>query len=190
MPHESPVEQLLRWRFALAEADAPSPPHAAELLALVRPWWERWPERFRAQAERLRPMPLAYGYAMAASPSPLGHAGYPVPVLLAQATDTETYARVLYLVVRDGRLRLRFALDGAPGTPGAPETMFAAAFDAAFVGEASEQPLCAARAERAQSGEYRVDVELPPDVAGSWAPLKVTDRMPFRLILSPVADAA
>jgi hypothetical protein len=181
MPRERSIEQLLRWRLALAEADAPPPPRAATLLALARPWWERWPERFRAQAERLRAMPLAYGYAMAGSPAPPGHAGYPVPVLIAHASDTEAYARVLYFVVRDGRLRLRFALDG---TPGAREP----AFDAAFVGDASEQPLCVARAEQAQNGEYRVDVELPPDVAGSWASLKVTDRMPFRLILRPVAD--
>jgi hypothetical protein len=181
MPREAPVEQLLRWRLALAEAEAPPPPRAAELLALARPWWERWPERFRAQAERLRAMPLAYGYAMAGPPSQRGHAGYPVPVLLAQAGDVEAYARVLYLVVRDGRLRLRFALDGAPG---ATES----AFHAVFVGDASERPLCAALAERSQGGEYRVDVALPPEIAGSWAPLKVTDRMPFRLILRPVAD--
>jgi len=183
MPPEAPIEQLLRWRLALAEADAPRPPRAAELLALTRPWWERWPERFRAQAERLRAMPLAYGYAMAGPPSPTGPAGYPVPVLIAQASDAEAYARVLYLVVRDGRLRLRFALHDAPG---APEPVF----DAVFVGDVSEQPLCVARAEQAQSGEYRADVELPQDVAERWSRLKVTDRMPFRLILSPVADGA
>jgi hypothetical protein len=181
MTHEAPVEQLLRWRLALAEAEAPPPPRAAELLALTRPWWERWPDRFRAQAERLRAMPLAYGYAMAGPPSQRGHAGYPVPVLLAQAGDVEAYARVLYLVVRDGRLRLRFALADTPG-------MLEPAFDAAFVDDGSERPLCVGRAERSQGGEYRVDMDLPPDIAGSWAPLKVTDRMPFRLILRPVAE--
>jgi hypothetical protein len=36
------VEQLLVWRLAQAEADAPPAPRAERLLDLVLPWW---PER-------------------------------------------------------------------------------------------------------------------------------------------------
>ena len=31
--------------------------------------------------------------------------------------------------------------------------------------------------------EYRIDAELPEELARNWEALKVTDRMPFRLIL-------
>jgi hypothetical protein len=44
---ELPVEQLLRWRLAQAEAAAPSAPRAAQLLEMARPWSacnEYWPE--------------------------------------------------------------------------------------------------------------------------------------------------
>jgi hypothetical protein len=181
------IEELLRWRLAEAEADAPAPPRAAELLALARPWWERWPERFRAQAERLRAMPLAYGYAMTTRQR--GSAGYPVPVLIAHATDVEAYAQVLYLAVRDGRLRLRFALGGTPpSATGSAESAFEATF-VLDVPDAPERPPFHGRAERSQSGEYRVDALLPAELVERWTPLKVTDRMPFRLILRPAADA-
>jgi hypothetical protein len=35
-----------------------------------------------------------------------------------------------------------------------------------------------------------VEVELPEELAERWTPLKLIDRMPFRLILHVVADEA
>jgi hypothetical protein len=31
--------------------------------------------------------------------------------------------------------------------------------------------------------EYRLDAELPAEIAGEWKEVRVMDRMPFRLIL-------
>ena len=174
-----PIERLLRWRLGRAEADAPPAPTAERLLELARPWWERWPERFRAQLMRLRHMPLAYGYAM--SPSERDRRGHPVPTLIAGADDIETYTRVTYINVRDARFRMRFQVDGATIHP-------YQAFDAIFVSDSSENPLCAAVAVRSHADEYRVDVDLPDHLVRSWGALRVTDQMPFRMVLRP-ADA-
>jgi hypothetical protein len=42
MKTEVSIEQLLRWRLALAKEEAPPPPGAAQLLDLARPWWEQY----------------------------------------------------------------------------------------------------------------------------------------------------
>jgi hypothetical protein len=170
------IEQLFRWRLARAEADAPPAPRGAELVELARPWWERWPERFRAQLARVRQMPVVYGYAMSVTEG--GRRGHPVPTLLSLADDVETYTRVTYISVRDARLRMRFQLEGFSGMPHD-------AFDTTFVSDASEIPLCSALAVRSHADEYRVDIDLPDDLLRHWAELRVTDRMPFRMILRP-----
>lgn len=169
------IEQLLRWRTALAEREASPRPRAAELIAALRPWWERWPELFRARVVRLSAMPLAYGYAMAGSDRATG---YPVPAMIVGSEDAEAYARVLYFSVRVWQLRLRFSLDDAA-------LASHDAFEATLVDDASGIPIALARAERGQTGEYRLDATLPEQVAQAWETLRVTDRMPFRLILEP-----
>src|SRR5436309_3280949 len=106
-----PVEQLLRWRLSQAEAEAPPAPRAGRLLELARPWWETWPERFQSFVERLGGIEVAYGHA-AEPRQPRG--GHPVPALVVRAVEElETSVRVLYINVREGRLRLRFQLDAA-----------------------------------------------------------------------------
>lgn len=136
MKTEIPIEQLLRWRLAQAEADAPSAPRAARLLELSRPWWETWPEQFQSMVERLGKVQIAYGHAMAEPrPSRIGH---PVPALIIRTREElETSVRVLYLNVRDGRLRLRFQVDTALG----PEQK---ALDVTFVCDASRRPVVSA----------------------------------------------
>ena len=171
-----PIEQLLRWRLRRAEADAPPAPRAESLLELIRPRYDRWPERFRAQLMRVRQMPLAYGYAMSAPERE--RRGHPVPTLIADADDVETYTRVTYINVREARARMRFQVDGATLHPHH-------AFDAIFVSDASETPLCTAVAVRSHADEYRVDIDLPDHLVRSWAALRVTDQMPFRMILRP-----
>jgi hypothetical protein len=175
------IEALLRWRLARAEADAPPPPSAALLLELARPWWEVWPERLRARLDRLAQMPLVYGYAMTALDRE--RAAHPVPTIIAGTEDVETRARVTYFSVREGRLRLRFRLEGAPLVP---ETTF----ESTFVSEAGERALFMGTATLSQNGEYRVDVALPDDLVDAWTRVRVTDPMPFRFILLPFPDAA
>src|SRR5262245_22461289 len=108
MTHDASIERLLRWRLSRAEAEAPPAPPAALLLERIRPWWEAWPERFRLQVERLGRMPLAYGYAMAGQSSGAEQRGHPVAALIARVEDVEAYVHILYINVRDGRLRIRF----------------------------------------------------------------------------------
>jgi hypothetical protein len=178
MSTKIPLAELLRWRLAQAEAQAPPPPRAAELLALARPWWEKWPEQFQTFVERLGKMQIAYGHAMA-EPG-LSRVIHPVSTLILQSVDQlETSARVLYIEVRDGRLRLRFQLD----TASAPDQNM---FEVTFICDASSQPLFVAEAARSVHTEYRLEAELPDDVARKWASLRVTDRMPFRFILRPL----
>jgi hypothetical protein len=180
MNPEASIEQLLRWRFARAEADAPPAPRAAALLKIARPWWERWPERFQAQVERLQRAQFAYGHAMVEHGQ--FRTGYPVAALVVIGDDEiEVPARMLYLSVRDGRLRLRFRLDPIPR---AAED----AFEVTFISDTAPAPMFAANATLSMDSEYRLDVELPLEIARTLEVLKVTDRMPFRFILRPSAD--
>jgi hypothetical protein len=175
---EISIERLLRQRLAKAEAEAPRPPRARELLDLVRPWWEVWPERFREQAAKLAQIQVEYAYAMDRAGA--GRGGHPVPVLIAHAEELETFARVLYFAVTDATLRMRFQLDSLPGRA-EPE------FDVTLVSEPESQPILTAHATESVTNEYRLDADVPAELARRWAELKVTDRMPFRLILRPAA---
>jgi hypothetical protein len=184
MSDDASIERLLRWRLGRAEAEAPPAPRAAFLLDHVRPWWDTWPERFRSQVERLGRIRLTYGYAMAGQSGGAERTGHPVATLIARADDVaedvETYAHVLYLHVRDGRVRIRFQLDAGVGR-------MEQALEATFIADALDRPLFSCHAALSPGGEYRLDAELPSELGESWTMLKVTDRMPFRLILRPVA---
>jgi hypothetical protein len=169
------ISELLRWRLSQAEAKAPPAPRAARLLDMVRPWWETWPEQFRSLAGRLGQIQIAYGHAMA-DPNP-SRGGFPVPALVALADqEVEARASVLHLNVRNGRLMFRFQLDTAAVQ--LPERL-----ETTFVGEPSGRPLLSVTAARSVDAEYRIETDLPADLAQEWEKLKVTDRMPFRLLL-------
>jgi hypothetical protein len=180
MKTEIPFEQLLRWRLSQAESEAPPAPRAAHLLALIRPCWETWPEQFRSMVERLGKVQIAYGHAMAQPrPSPRGH---PVPALIIRTREEmETSVHVLYLNVRDGRLRLRFQVDAALGQE-------QKSLDVTFVCNTTQRPVVATSATLSVGNEYRIDAALPEELARTWEPLKVTDRMPFRLVLRTDMD--
>ena len=169
------TEQLLRWRLARAETEAPRAPSAARLLELVRPWWESCPERFQSLVEHVGRIRIAYGHAMTEPSRSRG--GHPVPALIVHAGEKfETSVRVLYFAVRDGRLRLRFQLDAVPAQ--VDNTL-----EVTFVSESLSRPLFSASGVLSVDSEYRIDAELSEEVASDWVLLKVTDRMPFRLIL-------
>jgi len=179
MSNEISVEQLLRWRAARAEAEAPPAPRAARLLELARPWWETLPERFQSLVERLGNIQIAYGHAMA-EPVSARRSGHPVPTLIVRrAEELETSVCVLYLGVRDGRLRLRFQMERAI----APT---ANTFEATLIAEGVA--ILSAPAVLSVDNEYRMDCELPENLARDWKELKVTDKMPFRLILRSDKD--
>lgn len=179
MKRATDIESLLRWRSERAESEAPPAPSGGGLLKLVKPWWEMWPDRFAASVRRLASIQLSYGYAMADLPQ--GHSGHPVATLISRDEDEqETPARVLYMSVRDDRLRLRFQLAPIPRND--------RAFEVTFVSEAGLRPIFSTQADLSGDGEYRVDVELPRELAEAWETLKVTDPMPFRFILRPTPD--
>jgi hypothetical protein len=186
MSRPLPVEVVLRWRLARAAANAPPAPRASHLLELARPPWELWPARWRAAVERLRQVQVVYGHAMTAADRRAG--GYPVPVVVAGADgDVEGFAQVLYLSVVDGQLRLRFALDVAVMSAGAALEVLFVAEDGGD-GVVPDAPVLVANAARSVEREYRLAAELPTDLARTWAPLRVTDPMPFRLVLRPIDD--
>ena len=176
MRREFDIEQLLLWRLERAESDAPPPPKGLELLRRARPWWEVAPERFAASVRRLGAIQISYGYAM--SELQHGHGGHPVPALINHdGEELESPVRVLYVSIRDGRLRLRFQLDPIP--------RIESGYDVTFVSESGLQPVLFGYASLSVDGEYRLDTELPDELATTWQSLKVTDRMPFRFILRP-----
>jgi hypothetical protein len=177
--YENRLAELLRWRAAIAESGAPSPPRATDLVDRLRPWWERWPERFRMLGERLSRMQLAHGSEF--DDRSLRSAGNPVPALISHVDDVEACARVVHLSMRNDRLRLRFLLDG-PLARGDD-------FEVTFVSLHGSQPLLLAVATRGADGEYRLDTELTPQLIASWRNLRIRDRMPFRLILRPITGA-
>jgi hypothetical protein len=181
MKPESAVEQLLRWRLARAEAEAPHAPRGAYLLKLARPWWETWPEWFKLLAQRVGRIETAYGYAMAENSR--NRSGHPVAALVVRGgEELETFARVLYINVRDGRLRLRFQLDALCGQP-------LEAFEATFIDDKDARPLLSAQATLSVDSEYRIDTEFSGQLTRDWELLKVTDKMPFRLILRVETDS-
>jgi hypothetical protein len=138
-----------------------------------------WPDRFASNVRHLASIQLSYGYAMAHPPH--GHSGHPVAALISRDdNEQETPARVLYMSVRDGRLRLRFQLAPVPRND--------RLFEVTFVSETGLRPILSAQADLSGEGEYRVDVELPSELAAAWETLKVTDPMPFRFILRPAPD--
>lgn len=73
-------------------------------------------------------------------------------------------------------MRLRFQVDELAGLP--PR-----ALEVTFVCQAALRPIALGIATPSVGGEFRVEAELPPEVARGWERLKVTDRMPFRFII-------
>jgi hypothetical protein len=175
MSSQGDIERLLRWRSARAEADAPPAPTARLLLDRARPWWERWPEQLSAHMNRLQGMRLVYAHA--ASDPGQASGPYPVPALLVRvAEELEASARVLYLSVRDGRLRMRFRLD-ADGAIAEPT------LHVTFVSDEPSGPVLSAIATQSVDHEYHLQAELPEALERGWGGLRVTERMPFRFIL-------
>lgn len=171
------VEQLLQWRLARAEEEAPPAPRASRLLELARPWWQTAPDTFRRLARELAALPYGVAHAMdgnaAALPVP------PVPVLLVRREQrVATQARVSYVMVRERQLRLRFELNAAVA---ADEPVL----EALFIATTGEGVLFEATAHLSPTGEYRVEVSDLPEAADEWHRLNVANPMPFRLILCP-----
>jgi hypothetical protein len=175
MKTELTIGQLLRWRLAQAEAAAPPALRAARLLEQAQPWWETWPAKFATLVAQLNATESAYGHAMTNSAGE--RVGHPVPVVISLLDgDHPASARVLFVSVRDGQLRLRFELSA--GT-----AIDAPAYHATFLATGRTAPALDAPALRSVGSEYRIEAQLPAELQTVWAELKATDQMPFRLIL-------
>jgi hypothetical protein len=170
MKPEKTVEELLRWRLEQARMDAPSAPSVSQLLELARPWWEKWPEKFQAQVERLRRIDRRNN-------------GCVVPALIVFGTEeSEGLARVLEFDVRNDHLHFRFQLE--------PSLMHvASALEVTFVSDPGARPLFSAEATTLGESECLLEAALLPEIARDWAHLKATDRLPFRLILRYGSEA-
>src|SRR5690242_19718185 len=110
MRTEVSIEELLRWRLALAEGEASPRPSAAQLLAWAQPWWERYPERFQHVLQSLITLETAVAHPTAQARH--SRALYSVPTLIVRA-DEQIQARVdtLCFNLGDGQLHFRFALN-------------------------------------------------------------------------------
>lgn len=90
MTDDAAIVRLLRWRLERAEAEAPPPPSAEELLEGARPGCDRWPEHSGAHAPRPREMPAPEECATPTAAAD-GHDA-PVPVLTDRAGAGEARA--------------------------------------------------------------------------------------------------
>ena len=175
MKSKIPIYELLRWRLEHAKSEAPLAPPASRLLDLSLPWWERQPEKFQLLMAQLEKIPPLDGRR--SSKSSRSHRPQLVPALFVRGSEKfANSVSVQYFRVRDGRFRLRFKLDTAlmPAEP---------TLQATFISVTGGRPLLCVTATVLASGGYSVDMELPPELAQDWEQVKVTDRMPFRLIL-------
>ena len=171
------ARELLQWRLARAEAEAPPAPRASRLLELARPWWEKCPERFQKIAHQLNTIQMGYGHAKVELGSE--RSGHIVPTLIVGPDrEIEASAQILHFDLRGSMLRLRFEL-GKAFHP------LETAYEVTFFSNKTKQPLFSVTAQRAVGSEYWLNVSLTDTVRQSWQGIKVTDRMPFRLILRP-----
>src|SRR5690349_10473152 len=89
------IEELLRWRLAIAEAEAPPGPCVAELLTQARPWWERDPMRFQRALQSVMAIKPAVDDATAQTARP--RAFDSVTTLIVRADQqTQACVGVLY----------------------------------------------------------------------------------------------
>src|SRR5262249_22725009 len=148
MRTEVTIEELLRWRLASAEADAPPRPPTPQLLKWAQPWWERYPKHFQNVLESLMKLPTLLGSPMDQVHQP--DALSPVPTLIVRAGE-QSHARVgvLHFNLRKERLHVRFFLDacGNPVEDG---------FEVTFVSNSSAKPLFSVEARRLAETEYRI----------------------------------
>lgn len=170
------LADVLHWRLAEAEASAPPPPRATRLLDLARPWWETYPEKYKAFADRFSSFRIRYGHALVdPAAAALAH---PVPVLIVQSDgERETSAQLLYLTTSESTIRLRFEL--------AESNLGEGAFESTFIDQKTLQPLFTAEVRGSIGNEYGLESPLPDYLGLKWMSLKVTDQMPFLLILRP-----
>ena len=174
MKRKIAIKQLLHWQLARAKGAATPAPSARRLLEAARPWWETQPEQFKAWAERLGRIQIASGDAKAKPKA--SSAGHLVPVLIVHRAKTvETSGRIIYLNVRDGRIRLRLNMDTVILNS-------LQGIEVTFV-DSQLRPLLSAAATSLRNQEYHLDIELPEPLAREWERLKAKDRMPFRLIV-------
>jgi hypothetical protein len=171
------IEELLRWRLTAAEIDAPPRPHAAELLAWARPWWEKYPDRFQTVLHSLMTLQRPIGDPIAQTGQP--SLPQPVPALIVRVDEQiQACVGLQYLKLRDGRLHFRFYLVACANP-------VEESYEVTFVSSLSAQPLFFAEARRWAETEYRLDTEVPLDLTEPWGSLRATDPVPFRLILRP-----
>jgi hypothetical protein len=175
MNNENLSDSVLQWRLARAGRGAPPPPNSARLIEQLRPWWEIWPEKLTALRGQLVNLRVTFGHAAVNAPPSCG--SVPVPtVFVHDNKQTGTLAKIVFLSVRGLTLRMRFQIDALPSDA-------TGNLELTILSDQSSRPLVAAEANPVGSGEYRAEVELPPDLAEQWASLKMSERMPFGLIL-------
>ena len=175
MKPEKAVEEFLRWRLEQARAEAPPAPSASHLLELARPWWEKWPEMFQSQVEKLSRIQVEYD-GPATKPT-LISSGYFVPALVVRGVEaSEGFARVLEFNIHNDRLRFRFQLE--PSLSHEEPTL-----ELTFISETSAHPVLLAAASVSVESDYLLETLLLPEIAREWAHLKETDHLPIRLIL-------
>jgi hypothetical protein len=145
------------------------------MIERLRPWWEVHQDKMAALREQLFNLRVTFGHAAVASPTLVS--GVPMStVLVDDAGETGALANIVLLSVQARSLHMRFRLPGAVIETGRE-------LELVLVPDAHARALVAGEARSVTPGEFRAEIELPPDLAEEWASIKATDRVPFGLIL-------
>ena len=175
MSSKIPLEELLRWRLKYAEEGAPAPPKAVHLLQSARPWWEKRPKDFRLQMEHLRKIQSAH--RRATTNKGRNSNGILIPTLLVRKeVESENYAFVTHLRVLETTLRLIFKVK-------AKLSPMDQNLEVTFISEATLRPMFCVATSISTDSTFQIDTEIPLEIAKDWKHLKLTDPMPFRLII-------
>lgn len=170
------IGEMLSWCLDEAERDAPLPPKASWLLKQERAWrwWEEVPSLFEKGARALIQVDVL-GH-IEGKPQVMEPPGVRLCILHEEPPKVIS-APILAIQVQNGKLVLRLKVETSWNPSGSHHQFV-------FVSP-EEKFLFAVDAELVDSYEFRIEAQLPEDLAASWENLKLGREMPFMLIIRP-----
>ena len=109
--------------------------------------------------------------------------GVPVPALLVyKEVESEIYALVTHLSLLETKLRLRFKLE----TKLSPVDQN---LEVTFISNATLTPMFYVTTTVSADDTFHIETELPVEIAKDWEQLKLTNPMPFGLIIHSNVEA-
>jgi hypothetical protein len=181
MSKKIPLEQLLHWRLKQAEAAAPPPPKAAQLLQSARPWWKKRPKEFRSKVEHLRTFQSTLSHSTNNKRRKANNILVPA-LLVYNEIESGVYASIKHFRVLETKLHLSFGLE-------TKMSLVDHNLEVTFISNVTPAPMLDATATISADNTFHLETELPVEIAKEWEQLKLTNPMPFGLIIHSNLEA-